>query len=266
MSHFLRPPGANARGLCLLLGIVASGGCASSSGPSEEQKERDLRAKAHYDLGVDHLRQGRPALAIRDLLVASSARPGEPKLHHALAEAYRRRGLLEDARRELVRALELDPAHHAARLNLSAVYIQMERYPEAIAEARRVVDDPTFGAPWQGLVNIGWAQYRLGQIAESRASFEQALDYRPGFWRALLNLGILDAESGNAASAIDRFHQALASQPGAYAQAEVHYRIAEIHVARGEREAAIEHFAAVVAVQQGGEWAKRSEKILEGLR
>lgn len=266
MSDVLRRSRATAHGLCLLLGLAASSGCASSSGPSAETKEPDSRARAHYDLGVDHLKNGRTALAIRDLQIAAKAEPRAPRIHHALAEAYRRRGLLEDARRELLTALEIEPAHHGARLNLSAVYIQMERYPEAIAEARRVVEDPTFAAPWQALVNIGWSQHRLGQIAEARASYELALEYRPGFWRALLNLGILDAEAGDAAAALDRFRQVLALRPGAFAEAEVHYRIAEIHVARGEREAAIQHLGEVVASQRGGEWARRSEKILEGLR
>ncbi len=240
-------------------------GCASTRGV-DEATSNAAQARSHYDLGLDHLRNQRVALAVRELLTAKSLNPRDAYVHLALAEAYRRRGLVDQARLELNESLVIDPSLQSARLNLAAVLIQMERYPEAIIEARRLVDDPTFPAPWQALLNIGWAQYRMGQRAEAQASFELALEYRPDFWRAMLNLGILAAEGGDRARALAHFRDVLAQRPGRFAEAEVNYRIAEIHVAQGEREQALEHLAAVVSNGRSGEWTKRSEEMLALLR
>lgn len=245
--------------------LVVPFGCATTKA-ADDATSKVAQARSHYDIGLDHLRQQRIPLAVRELLTAEQMNPRDPYVHLALAEAYRRRNMLEQARTELLTSLTIDPALQSARLNLAAVLIQMDRYPESIVEARKLVDDPTFPAPWQALVNIGWAQYRLGQRAEAQASFELALEYRPDFWRAMLNLGILAAEGGDQARALARFHEVLAQQPGRYAEAEVNCRIAEIHVAQGDREKALEHLTAVVTKGRSGEWTKRSEEMLALLR
>jgi Tfp pilus assembly protein PilF len=264
----MRPNRSASDRLCWLLLaalLVAPLGCASTKGV-DDPTSTVAQARSHYDIGLDHLRQQRVALAVRELLLAEKLNPRDPYVHLALAEAYRRRGLLEQARTELNESLAIDPALQSARLNLAAVLIQMERYPESISEGRKLVDDPTFPAPWQALVNIGWAQYRLGQRAEAQASFELALEYQPDFWRAMLNLGILAADGGDRARALARFHEVLAQRPGRFAEAEVNYRIAEIHVAQGDREQALEHLTTVVTNGRSGEWTKRSEEMLALLR
>jgi len=261
-------PARGARRAASALGLIAllAAGCAGPSGPTETKPDPKNQARTRYDLGVDHLRNGRPPLAIRELTAADQLNPNDPYTKHALGEAYRQRGLLPNAIEQLERALVLKPDFQGAALSLSAAYIQSERYDDAIVVARRLVDDPTFGAPWQPLTNIGGAQYKLGRVAEARDAYEQAIDFRPTYWRALLGLGILEAEQGNRARALELYRAVLDQRPGPYADAEVNFRIGEIYVAEGRNEQAVAHLTAAAENKASGEWGKRSEEVLKVLR
>jgi Tfp pilus assembly protein PilF len=249
--------------LCVVLAVAF--GCASSA-PKKDEIAR--KARSHYDLGVDHLQAGRLGFAIREFQNAAELNPLDAWTQQGLAEAYRRRGMLNEAEAHLKRAIQLDPGFQAARLNLSALYVQMERYADAIAVARELLADPTLPAQGQvkALSNLGYAQLKLGQLGDARRSLEEALEYADNFWQAQLNLGILEAEEGRRAEAISRFHRVIRVRPGPLAEAEANYRIAEIYISQGEREQALEYLTAAVANKPSGEWGKRSEEYLKLLR
>jgi len=171
---------------------------------TEKAKEDKFRqTSSHYDLGVGHLKEGNSAMAIREFQAALSYDEKVPRVHHALAEAYRIGGHFTDAEAHLQRAIALDPSFQGARLSLSALYVQMERYQDAIRESQALVSDPTFPSPWRAYTNIGWAQLKLGQVPEARKSLEQAIAMRPTYWPALLNLGILESQNEKRAEAIE---------------------------------------------------------------
>lgn len=232
-------------------------GCAKDPYAAE-----DLLGKVstHYDLGVDYLKNGNSAMAVRELQAALALDERQPRIHHALAEAYRVTGRFPEAETHLRRAIEINPAYQGARLSLSALYVQMERYEDAIRESQRLVAEATFPAPWRALTNIGWAQLSLGRSAEARETLSQALAMRPDYWPALLNLGILESKAGRRAEAIDSFSKVLAARPGPSAEAETNYRMAEIYVSLGDRDRALAHLSTVLERQPAGEWSKRSQE------
>jgi Tfp pilus assembly protein PilF len=153
----------------------------------------------------------------------------DPWIAMALAEAYRRRGKPEEAEAEYKRAIALDSELHQARLNLSALYIHLERYEDAIPHLVQLADDPTFSAPWRALTNLGWAQYRLGRRAEARSNLQTAR-----------------------------------ARPDAHAEA--NYRMAEIHVSLGQRQQALDRLQSAASGPGDGPWSRRSEEYLELLR
>ena len=224
------------------------------------------KARSHYGLGIDHLRNGRAALAIRELRAAEMMDPGDAWIHLALAEAYRQKGVTAEAESHLERALDIDPDFQEARLNLSALYVQLERYEEALPPANELLADPTFPVPWKALTNRGWALMQLGRGAEARQDLELAVEYHPNYWQAVLNLGILEVEDGNRLEALELFDRVLALRPGPLAEAEANYRIGEIYVSLGNRERALEHLTAASAYRPSGPWGKRSEDYLKRLQ
>ena len=254
--------------LSLLVAAAVGGACASGGGRALDPipAADASRARAHHSVGATHLRDGRIALAIRELRAAEQLNPRDKWIQLGLAEAYRRKNLSGDAERHLLEALALDASFQEARLTLSALYIQMKRYPDSIAHAQLLVDDPTFPKPWEALCNKGYALMMLEQRKEAREALALALEYHARYWRAQLNLGILDAQEGKRVDAMERFERVLGLGAGPLAVAEVNYRMAEIYLSLGNRERAFDHLVAASSQRPSGAWGKRSEDTLKALR
>jgi len=256
--------------LAAALVLVAGLGCVTTESPElrkpDPVEQARKQADAKYNLGIDHLKNGRTALAVRELRSALELEPQDPWTHFAIAEAYRRQGRTDDAIFHLERAMELKPAFHSARLNLSGVYIQRNDYEAAASHAQILLDDPTFAKQWSGLNNLGWSQYRLGRTQEARANLELAGEYNDHYWPALLNLGILEASEGRRLEALGLFQRVIDLDPGPLALAEAHYRSAEIFLAIGQQEKAVRHLVAAAESKPNGKWGDKSEEYLKLLR
>lgn len=240
----------------------------SADGADAEQQrsEAQRRARMQYDLGVDHLQNDRSPQAIGALLEAQRWDPSSERTELALAEAYRQQGRLPETELHLKRALALKPDFHQAGLNLAALYIQTERYDEAVPQLQGLLDDPTFPAPWRALTNLGWAEYRLGRFDDSYRHLSLAVDYRPQHWPARFNLGILEADRGNRAAAIQHFQQVLQLSPGPLAEAEVRFRLAEQLESNGDRQGARRQLTTASDLQPSGPWSRRSAEYLKTLQ
>lgn len=249
----------------MLLVVAAVLGCATTP-DAQTEFDHDRQARAHYNAGIEQMRQGKLALGIRELRTALQISPQDPWIHWAIAEAYRQKGRLDDAESHLLTALEIRPDFQQARLNLSALYVQLGRYEEAIELTDTLLDDPTFPVPWKALTNRGWAEYELGRSRDARESFEEALEYNEKHWRSFLALGILDEEAGDRVEALERFEQVIALEPGPLVEAEANYRIGEIYVSLGNRERAVQYLTAATTKEPNGQWGKRSEDYLKRLR
>ena len=262
--------GSSARAIAtlLMLGLLPLAGplgCVTSSS-KEDENLQIKRARAHFNLAVDHIEKGRIELGLRELLIAEQFDPGNPRIHHALGAAYLRKEKVAEAEQHLLRALEIRPDYQNARFNLSSLYLLLERYEECLEHSEILFDDPTFVSPWRALTNRAWAVYKLGRIAEARRDLERSREYQPGYWPTLLNLGILEAEQGRKLEAIRFYTRLLELRPGPSAEAEVNYRLGEIFVALGKRERAVGYLRTAVMKAPSGRWGRKSEEYLKLLR
>ena len=257
------------RALLILLALPAlSVGClmpVEMNGVDPEQRELD-QALAIRNIGIDHLNNWRLAMAIRELRRSEKLNPVDALTLVALGQAYSHRGILDDAESYLLRANALDAEFHETYLSLSALYIQQERYEESIPYSQYLIDDPTFDTPWRAFNNRGWAELRLGRLADARSTFREALEYRGYYWPARLNLGILDQMEGRHIEAIEGLEWVLDQKSGFSAQSEAAYRLGEIYVTMGRRERAVTHFADSADLDPYGRWGKRSKDYLKLLR
>jgi tetratricopeptide (TPR) repeat protein len=251
-----------AAGLLLLAPAL---GCAGRK-PEQDPELRVKKARAHFDMAVDHQTHGRVELALRELILAERIDPENPLVQHALGMTYLQKGKSEEAERHLLRAIEIRPDYQDARVNLSTLYLTVGRYEECVEQSRSLYDDPTFTSPWRALTNWGWAAYRLGRPQEGRRQLEASLDLNGRYWPTLLNLGILAAEQGHKVDAIRYFNQLLSLDPGASATAEASYRLAEIYVSLGKRDQAMGHLRTAVVRAPSDPWGKKSEEYLKLLR
>ena len=249
-------------GMWLASAIAVSGlGCATVAVGSLSAR----KAASHVQVGSDHLANGRSALALREFLAAEKLDPKNAQVHYALADAYLARAKRAESEKHARRALALFPDYHDARLFLTALLLVEKRYAEAIPECNRLVEDPTFEAPWRALTNRAWAEYKLGRGKDARDSLAQASEYRQNYWPATLALAIFEGDAGHRAEAIRLYKDIIAQAPGPAVESEVNYRIAEIYVALGKRKEAMGHLTTSVARAPESHWAKKSQAYLKRL-
>jgi Tfp pilus assembly protein PilF len=254
------------RRIWLTLGALVLAACASVD------PARIREGETHRDLGTVYLNRGEVEMAIREYRAALDAWELDPETHFALGEAYRRKAELVAAEQHLRRALALDPQKQDARLNLGVIYLQQERWADAITENRILVDDPTFLMPARALVNLGWAQYKSGDFEGAKRSLRSALAVDPSSYHAHVNMAILLYDEGGLVQAVQHFEwaaEALGERPAelfGLAEAEVRFRMAMAHVRLGQRDRALENLR--IAADRGGEteWGRKSRDYIEVLR
>ena len=254
--------------LCMVCGLGA--GCLTTVS-SEPEVDPIAKAASVRNVGLDYVRQGQYAMAIRTLQDAQRQNPSDPLTYSGLGEAFRSKGLLPEAEANLLLSLEKSPSPQApdyqrATLTLAAVYIQMERYPEAEALCQILIDDPTYESPWIALTNRGWAEYRSGRFLEAQSSYEEALDFRSDYALAHFNLGQLDQAQSRWLSAIRQFELASESkQMSPIAQAEAHFRMGEIYITLDRKDKAVEQFRAAGEKAPQDKWGIESRTYLDML-
>ncbi len=226
----------------------------------------ESQARMHHSQGASYLREGRLALAIRELRAAAGLNPNDKWIRLALGETYRLRAMMTEAEHEVLESLEIDPQFQEARLTLSGIYIQVGRFADAIAQSQRLIDDPTYTDVWMALTNKGYALLQLGQLSEARKSLELAAEFNEKYWRAYLNLGILAAQEGQRDEALALFAKVIQHGAGTLGEAEANYRTAEVYVSLGDQGSAIRHLLAARERNPDGQWGKASVEYLRRLQ
>jgi Flp pilus assembly protein TadD len=257
------------RALSLTLCGALFAGCATTPPVAKRPvvtEDAQREARSHHGQGTAHLRDGKLAAAIRELRAAAALNPNDPWIHLALGESYRLRGMMIEAEHEVLEAIAIDAKFQEARLTLSGLYVQQERYAESIAQAQLLIDDPTYADVWMPLTNKGYALMRLGQLSDARKSLELAAEFKDDYWRAYLNLGILAALEGHREEALAHFVKVVEHGAGTLGEAEANYRSAEIYVALGDPRRAIHHLLAATERNPDGQWGKASAEYLKRLQ
>jgi Tfp pilus assembly protein PilF len=242
-------------------------GCQSTVGPDEMRQ-----AEAYRNLGAMHLQRGRPEASIREYMRALKANPRDARSHFGIGEAYRQRGDVELAETHLREALEHDPELLEARLNLGALYVEQGRWQEAIQENRLLVDNPMFLLPERALVNLGWAEYKSGDLESAEDHLLKAVQTNPRNLHGHLNLGVVLYERADYIEAATSFVQVmkiLEDRPApmfADLEAQTRFRLAQTYIRLGQREQALEHLRAASEKGGSGEWGQRSRSYLQVMK
>jgi type IV pilus assembly protein PilF len=252
-----------AGGLLLALAPLTSG-CATTAPKVSQEDAR--KATSHLDIGADHLKNGRAALALREFLAAEKLDPRNARVQYALGEAYLAQNKRQDSELHYRRSMQLAPDNQDAKLSLSVLLILEARYPEAGRLCQELLDDPTFPGPWRALANLGFAEFKQGKLADARKHLALAREYQKEYWPATLTLAQLELQEGHRLEAIGLLREVLALQPGAAVEAEANYRIAEIYISLGQREEALAHLNSAVAQTPDGAWGRRSQEYLKLIR
>ena len=92
-----------------------------------------------------------------------------------LARALASVGRLDAAYEHAAKAMELDPGHQAARLNLALVYVRQEKYEQALATFFQTEDVAT------AYTNVGFLAYKVGAYEKAEDLLEEAIRQSPTY-------------------------------------------------------------------------------------
>jgi len=155
-----------------------------------EGDETDSRI--HLDLGIALSRLGRTAQARRHLLRALELAPSDPLILSHLTSAGQTKSVATRAARVLRRALREEPHRDELYRNLSALLAGEGRFDEAEAQLRQAM---AFSGRSHELENdLGVLLAIQGKFADARDAFDRGLAERPGDVPLAINRALIEAD------------------------------------------------------------------------
>jgi len=169
------------------------------------------KARPHNNLGVAYEKEGRTDEAIREYLLAIQINPDYDEAHYNLGVAYEKKGRIKDAVQELLTAIRISPAYGQAHNNLGIIYGRTGRTDEAVREflrAKQINPDAV-----NAYNNLGVMYARQGRIEEAIHEFRAAIRLNPDFADAHYSLGITYRKLGRNDDAAREFQTTLRLNP-----------------------------------------------------
>jgi Flp pilus assembly protein TadD len=155
--------------------------------------------EGHFNIGLNHLREGRDSLALEEFKKAVRLDGKNPYFHKALGLCYMQMRKYGDAVGALKKALQLNPYYVDARNDLGTALILSGKREEGKAELLAAFNEPTNPSPELSARNLGQAYLEERRFQESASWFSSALgrnkqlvDAHLGLAESLLGLSRLD--------------------------------------------------------------------------
>lgn len=214
----LRLPGAAAprrlRRLATSIVILALVLAAAPGGSiAEVSRSQQLKAETFEKMnrGIKALHDGRAKEAVELLTEVTRMALNSFRGFYYLGLAYKADRQYLKAIEPLIFALDLDPTHMQAHVDLGDCYLKRGDTGEALAEYHRALEiQQGFAPAWDGL---GRAAEAAGDDETAIAHFKKAIEVNPGFPGAPLNLGDLYLRAGKLREAVDLFLEAISVRP-----------------------------------------------------
>lgn len=165
-------------------------------------------------------------------VVAKSPEKARP--HCSLGVALGRKGRVDDAMREFLETIRIDPGYMEAHLNLGVAYVEKGRIDDAIREYQEAIRlDPGSAEAHH---KLGAAYGLSGKVGAAIQEFREAIRIDPWYADAHLDLGAAYGKQGKVDDAIRELREAIRIEP---ANALAHADLASALVARGLHDEAI---------------------------
>jgi len=164
-------------------------------------------------MGLTYLNEGNTADSIREYRESVKKNRWDSEAWHGLGLALFAAGSHAEAEEAFLEATSLNPEFPQAEMNLGSLYLELERWDDAITHLKAAVDDPEYRQPARARHNLGWAYYSTGSYPEAREQYREVLRRFPLFCPSVRNLAQVDEAEGKLQDALARFRQAQDCDP-----------------------------------------------------
>ncbi|HXG65677.1 MAG TPA: tetratricopeptide repeat protein [Blastocatellia bacterium] len=196
--------------------------------------------QAYYQRAVAYIALGRESDAETDLKKVIELQPDFARAHRALGQILLDRGLTDEAKRALARAVELEPKLPGARINLASALIKSNDPAAAIEHLRVAIAQGESPALAHAL--LGVAEERLKKTEEAFADYSRAIELEPNLAAAREGRARLLESRGEFAKAIEDYSIAYRAQPSP----DTALRLAHLHARVGQPQAAIQIYRSLL--------------------
>ena len=242
--------------LLLLVLLLALTGCAVGA-------KRKNDAKVHYMLGISYLQEPNATLALKEFLHAEELNPYDGDIQMALGQSYQMKKAYAEAERHYLRALEFDDDNPLFQNNLAALYLDLQRWDDALRYFRRAADNLLFSNSEVALAGMGFVYTRKGDVPAAIAAYQQALERNPRYQLPRLRLSELYLGQGKPEAALQELDRVLAAVP---ASAEIQYLRGMAYLGKRQGQQAQAAFRDAVRLAPDSEFGKKSEQQLRQMR
>jgi tetratricopeptide (TPR) repeat protein len=177
---------------------------------------RYRETEQHYRAAALAMQQGQREAALRELLVASRAAPGDPPLNFRIGSALKNLGQPERAAEHFERAVRRMPPNCSSSLGLVRTWCEVGRYDEAERVLRQDVLPRWPHSPdalyYEGLIRRYRQPGSQGWEAAARC-FQRAWQLDPKHLDARYEYGVCQARMGKHDEAERAFREVLKSAP-----------------------------------------------------
>ncbi len=208
--------------------------------------------QAHYQRATAFIALGREAEAEADLKRVLELDENFARAHRALGQLLLDRGITEDARRELARAIELDPALPGVRILYASALIKSGQPALALDHLQVAIARGEDVALCNAL--LGVVHERLGKTEEAFAAYSRAIELNPANATAREGRGRVFEKRGEFPKAIEDFSAAYRAQPSP----DLALTLAQLHARAGQLQAAIQLYRGLIK-DRPAELALRAE-------
>jgi tetratricopeptide (TPR) repeat protein len=151
-------------------------------------KKSPFKVRPHINLGIAYDKAGRIDDAIREYLRALQIQP-DAELHYNLATAYDKKGLFDDAVREYLKAIQMRPDFAEAHNNLGSLYGRQGRTEDAMNGFLTAIQINPDHANAHN--NLGILYGMQGRIKDAIREFQTVLSLDPNHAGARKNLEMI---------------------------------------------------------------------------
>lgn len=169
----------------ILLLLVAVAGCVSNT---QRSGDPDAALADYIRLGQGYLQEGRRDQARFNLLRALEIDSRSPEANNVLALLYETEGEVDLAKELYRRAISSDRLYTPARMNYARVLYAESEYEDARDQYETAARDVNYRLRPDAFLGVGLSELRLGNTEQAKLAFERTLQLNPSIGPALLEV------------------------------------------------------------------------------
>ncbi len=190
------------------LSLLAFGGCALKKSADKSPKEK---SEMYSNIGTEALLRGDHAQAVEDLRKAVQLDDRNAIAHNHLGLAYFAYGKREDAKRELERAIALDPTYSDAYINLANLVVENNEFTLGRELYNKALSNLEYKNRHRALTNLAQLELKQGHHDRARMFLYQSLQANEEYCLTHFLLGTVYMRDNEPARAADSFRKSVKS-------------------------------------------------------